>query len=184
MNAYKRLFVAVEMPQLVIDEIMHIQRQLKKESLFTGNFVNSEHAHLTVKFIGDIALDQIEPIKNVLATIQSQRMQAQLGVLDVFYKGQFVKIIFIHIQCPELVKLAEQIETVLEPWVAKEQRAFVNHLTLARVKHVPDVQQLISVLPQITVKLITFTFDSFVLKESELTPQGPVYTEVKRYQLL
>lgn len=184
MENHKRLFVAVEMPQTVVNELKHIQSQLKKQALFSGTFVNPEHTHITVKFIGDVALDQLEAIKNILTTVQCKPMHAQLGSLDVFQKGEFVKIIFLQIVCPELASLAEQIEAVLEPWVAKEERAFVNHLTIARVKQVPDVPKLLDFLHHMKVEPLSFVFDSFVLKESELTPQGPVYTDVKRYTLL
>ena len=178
-----RLFVAVDMPDQVKQEVARIRQILQEQDVFEGRFVGPEQVHITMKFIGEVEPEVITQIDTALQTIEAKKGEAHLGALDVFSKGAHIKIIFLNIVCPELAALAEQVDNMLVPWAKKEDRPFVSHLTLARVKRVADRQKLLQALHTIQVTPLTFTIDSFVLKKSELKPEGPVYTDVARYVL-
>ncbi len=178
-----RLFVAIEMPGQVIQEAIKIQNKLGERALFKGKFTSPEQLHITLKFIGAVPEGQVEVITNALKTISLAKQEALLGELDVFTRGRFISIILLHVICPELVRLAGKLNEVLVPWCQPENRPFVSHLTIARVKHVEDQQTLLQFINSYTVESLPFTIDAFVLKQSELTPEGPVYTDIMRYEL-
>ena len=88
-------------------------------------------------------------------------------------------------QSDELVKLAGDIEQALEELgFEKEQRPFSAHLTLARVKGNGvdrNLHQLLKDYPQ--VKIPPILADSVCLYKSQLTPDGPVYTLLRKIEL-
>jgi len=180
----KRLFVAIEMPEQVQQEIETIQRHLRAQSLFYGKFIRPDQVHLTLKFIGEVADKNIHNIEQSLKSVTFKKIVCQLGSLDVFERRGFINIIFINLFCTELAQLAHDIEQALVEWVEPEKRDFVSHMTIARVKKVVDKEELLKTVGSFEVPSMTFDVDSFVLMESELTPEGPVYQGIQRYNCL
>jgi len=182
-NEFLRLFVAVDMPESVVHEVARIQKVLEEQALFEGRFTTPEQVHITLKFIGRVLQDQMQPITTALQGIAYKKIPAQLGGVDVFAIGNRIKITYLSIICPELKGLAKEVEAVLEPWAEPEKRDFVSHATIARVKRVEDKQQLLGALRKFEVQPLSFTFDAFVLKQSVLSDQGPTYTNLATYPL-
>ncbi len=108
-----RLFVAVNMPNEVVQELARVQDIIKQEALFEGKFFDPEQVHITLKFIGTVPTEQIPLIDKELSAIKGEAMEAQLNSLDVFTAGNHIKIIFLQIICPELNHLVQKIEQSL-----------------------------------------------------------------------
>ena len=60
---------------------------------------------------------------------------------------------------------------------------FVPHITLARVKFMPDTNKFLEHLKQIKTEEKEFIVDKIKLKKSILTVNGPVYEELKEFLL-
>lgn len=178
-----RLFIAVDLPAIVITEIERIQKELCEQNLFTGRYVRPEQVHVTMKFIGKIKECQISSIDSVLKKISFFTCKAQLCGVDVFSVGNKIKIIYLNLIVPELVLLAFKIDQVLRPWCESEKRDFVSHATIVRVKRVENKERLLEFLRKFKVEPIQFTIDVFALKQSVLTSDGPEYTTIKTYTL-
>jgi len=178
-----RLFVAVDMPDEVVQEIARIQDIIKQEALLEGKFVDPQQVHVTLKFIGRVSTEQVPLIEKALSAIKGEAMEAQLSSLDVFTAGNRIKIILLQIICPRLGYLAQKIEQALLQWCQAEKRPFVSHATIARIKRLENKERLLSLLRKLSVKPMQFTIDSFVLKESELSAKGPAYIDKVRYKL-
>ena len=86
---------------------------------------------------------------------------------------------------PELAKLAHGIEETLLPLgIAKEDRLYSPHLTLARIKNenIRDLREHIA-------KMTNFDFGTFQVSEfhlylSKTGPKGSIYTPLASYPLL
>lgn len=178
-----RLFVAVEMPDVIIREMKRLQNALRDLEICHGTYVGEQGMHLTLKFLGDVSEQQMPGIDSALAGIRAMPIQARVGHVDTFIAGQKITVIYVSLVCPELISLAHKIDQALLPWFAKEARPFVPHLTLMRVKSVHDRERLLHALNKMKVHDTSFEIDSFVLKQSVLTQQGPEYTDVRRYAL-
>lgn len=178
-----RLFVCIEMPDEVINEIVRIQKLLQKEELFVGSYPQREQMHLTLQFIGDIPDELVPKVHMVLQQVIAFPFQVRLGNLDIFYSGSHIKVIFAHLIAKELQSLAAQINAVLHDIVIPEKRLFVPHLTVARVKEVENIRMLVTTINQTKVKPIIFMIDSFVLKQSLLDEQGATHTTLYMYEL-
>ncbi len=180
-NQTVRLFIAVDMPQEVRQEIGRIQNYFKKRNLFNGKYTDAQHVHITLKFLGEVDSAMLPVIQEALGSIVFQSMPAHVGTVDVFASGNRIRVLFLYIICPTLTQLAKQVDTALSQWFEPEQRPFVSHVTIARVKAVDDRSKLINAVNVFSVSPIQFTINEFVLKQSVLLPAGPMYTDIERY---
>lgn len=177
-----RLFVAIELPKAVKQEIARIQAVLKAVHCFEAKYVIPEQAHITMKFIGSVDADQVDTIVKTLGLIAFEASFARLGGVGVFCADDKVKIIYMNVIAPPLLALATDLDEQLLPWCQPEKREFVSHVTLARVKHVANRQRFDEVLNALIVEPITFEIDSFVLIQSVLTQTGPEYKIIATFK--
>ena len=177
----KRCFIALELSREAINEIKRIQKLLEKQRLFAGKFTEPENLHLTLKFLGEISNEKIEEVKNRLKEIKIDKFNAELGEVGVFSKS-FVKIIWIKLN-GKVFGLQKEIDEKLKDLFEKEER-FMSHVTIARVKNTADKKKLFEYLESINPSKISFKVEKFYLKKSELTSEGPVYEDIKEYELV
>lgn len=179
----RRLFVSCPLPLDVKTILGQFIDDLKKESLCEGNYVDPQKAHITLKFLGPIDENELPEITRSLKTIYHKKMLATVGPPQWFERNTHIQIIYVGIVCPELATLAEQIEGVLAPWVPRETRSFVSHVTIMRVKKINNQPALKDFLSTYQIDQRPFSIDSFDLMASELTPEGPEYTILQEFAL-
>ncbi len=177
-----RAFIALDLPNEVIGEIRKIQKTLKKKNIFIGKSTEPDNLHLTLKFLGEIDEDKIEIVKKRLKEIDFEGFYAETGEVGVFSKS-FIKIIWVKLNGKKIWELQKEIDDKLEGLFEKEER-FMSHVTIARVKHVPDKKGFLEYLKSIKPRKIKFYCDRFYLKKSELKPEGPVYEVIEEYPLV
>lgn len=175
-----RLFIAVEIPIEVIDIIQEIQFFLRKKEIFKGTFVKSDNLHLTLKFLGDTSDELIPSIIQNLKLIKFQSIQASTGSLG-FFSPERIRVIWLSIVSQELLLLQNKIENNLR-WFLETENNFVSHLTIARIKSIKNRSKLEKIISEINVPKIFFTVDSFILKSSELTQNGPIYQNIEIFR--
>ncbi len=176
-----RAFIAIELDKECTDEIIKIQKLLRKKVLFDGRFTESVNLHLTLKFLGEISEEKIEEVKKKLSEVNAEEFEAELGGIGVFSKD-FIKIIWIKLNGGGIFQLQKKVDEALKNLFKPEER-FMSHITIARVKKVGDKKGLIEYLKSIKPKKIRFKVDNFILKKSELLPDGPVYEDLESYNL-
>ncbi len=177
-----RTFIAIELPIEAKNEIMRIQKTLWKKTLFSGKLTESENLHLTLKFLGEVNDDKIDEIKNKLSEIKVPEFFAEIGGIGVFNKN-FIKIIWVKLNGKGIWELQKEIDNKLAGMFERERR-FMGHVTIARVKNVPDKRCFLEYLKSVTPKKIRFLVKDFALKKSELKPEGPEYSSIESYNLI
>ena len=129
-----RLFVAFDIPEDVRAAVAALSAKLKSVC-GSGRWARIEGAHVTLKFIGEVPAEKTEAIQAALRSVPFP------AVFNVFFRGlgffpneRHARVLWAGIEAgPELRALAEAVETSLEPLgIAREQREFSPHLTLAR----------------------------------------------------
>lgn len=174
-----RCFIAIDLPKEAIEEIQRIQKLIKKQNLVEGKYTAPEHLHLTLKFLGEISQEKVKVVRERLKAIRFKSFNAQLGELGVFSKD-CVRIIWTTLEGPGVGELQQSIDTALQDLFPKEQR-FMSHITFVRVKKVKDKKALLAFLKTVPIKPSAFSVPGFVLKQSTLTPQGPIYKDLAFY---
>jgi 2'-5' RNA ligase len=131
-----RVFVALDIPEEVRAALGKLIARFRT-SCRAARWVRIEGVHLTLKFIGEVQPGKIEPIEASLRQIRSpDAIELKFRNVGFFPNERRPRVFWAGIDAgPELGALAAAVETSLEPLgIAKEQRAFSPHLTLARLE--------------------------------------------------
>ncbi len=179
----KRLFIAINVPHEIQLEASEACSYFTHKGLFKGRCIPAENLHLTLKFLGDLELDQIPMIHEILSKISMHSFTITLGNLGAFTTNHIIKILYFDLISHWLPELARTIDYALEPIVPREERPFVSHVTLARIKSVADKNHFFKEVERYHMQKLQFKVTEFVLMESVLTSEGPLYKIVERYPL-
>ena len=178
-----RSFLAVKLPAPLKEELERVQNRLRSE-LPKLAWVKPSGMHLTVKFFGDIELDQVEEIQEYVQRVVQRLTCFSLEVqgLGVFPNIRMPRVLWAGIsgEAEILSRLVYDLDEALETLgFPKEGKPFNPHLTLARIKsqgrEVGEVLEKKKLLvPAVAIGSIDVTQVS--LFKSELRPSGSVYT--------
>lgn len=173
-----RCFVAVELPEEIKAELVKAQKALQSVEGLEAKFVEESNLHLTLKFLGELSESGVAKIKEKLSTVKFKPLQVSLGGLGTFPSESYVRVIWISLEpSDKFIELSKSVNRAL----GSSDKRFESHVTLARVKAVRDKGGLQRKLKEIRVEKKTFELNSFTLKESTLTREGPVYEDIKEF---
>ncbi len=175
-----RTFIAVELPEKFIPEIERIGSMIKIPGV---KLVEPGLVHITMKFLGDINENKVEPIASALSEIKCKPFEAGIKGIGVFPKPSYVRVVWLGAH-GDFDTLHREVECVLSPFRFEKEGDFTPHATLARVKQPVNRIELIEKIKNIgDADLGTFSVSSISLKKSTLTPRGPIYETLKEIKL-
>jgi len=164
----------------IVSKAKEIQALFKDDAIGKIKFVELENMHITLKFLGNISMDIAKKIYAILGTVSTI---PQDGFdIDVKKIGQFNKsVLWCGIDDPHGIIAATQAqieeELLKQLKIPREKRPFEGHMTLARVKFLKDKKQFVDKVAQFKDTYLGKQHVSAVLlKKSQLTPKGPIYT--------
>ncbi|HTS37391.1 MAG TPA: RNA 2',3'-cyclic phosphodiesterase [Candidatus Solibacter sp.] len=193
-----RLFIALDIDDGIRERIARFVEGVQPFAP-DARWVNPESLHLTLKFIGEQPESEVDKIKQVLAALRQPSTEILFQGYGFFPTAKSARVFWVGIEAgPQLPALAHEIDAMTATLgIAKEDRAFSPHLTLARGAggsgsprhHKQDrpncafelVQKRLSALP--TPEFGTMTPREFFLYRSELSPKGSKYTKLARFAL-
>ena len=176
-----RAFICIDFSDEIIKEAARIQSLLEKR--FIGKFTELEKLHLTLKFLGEIPQETLEKVKTSLSNISLNKFEAHLENIGTFSIENNPRILWIKIAGKPIYELQKQIDRSLSDLFPNEKK-FISHLTIARIKHLPNKEYFSQTLKNITIKKIKFPITSFKLMSSNLNLPCPVYTTLEEYKLV
>jgi 2'-5' RNA ligase len=167
-----RLFIAVEIPEQVKQVLLAAQEQLKLE----GRMTKTKEFHLTLKFLGEVPEEKLEPLKQSLETIKFSPFNLELDAIGAFPKKHNPRVVWAGLTPHEEINnLQKQIDKATQSLGFEQDSKFHPHLTLARIKFCNNKKEFAGLLDSIKLQPAEFKIDSFKLIKSTLTPQGPIY---------
>jgi len=178
-----RTFIAIELPQHITDALGNVQQTLTFSKLKI-RWVQPENIHLTLKFLGDIPPEAIDPINRTLS--ESVRGYDPIS-LSAKGSGAFPgiknpRVIWVGLsgQVSQLKALQGTLaENLAALGYENEKRTFKAHLTLGRIKGAVDPVKLNAALNEIMdFGTEPFLVDRIFVFQSDLKPTGPVYTKI------
>ncbi|MEM0021140.1 MAG: RNA 2',3'-cyclic phosphodiesterase [Fervidicoccaceae archaeon] len=179
----KRVFIAVEVKNpALINKLIEIERSIE----YLGvpiKMVEPENLHITLVFIGEVEEDIVEEIKSAISEVVSPPISAQLVGMGAFPTIHSPRVVWVGIKrgSQEIVQLQKKVESALrEHRISFEkERNFVPHLTLGRVKGKRNIEKLASFIEKNADMVFgDEEFNEIKLKESILTPKGPIYKDL------
>ena len=153
-----------------------------------ARWVQPEGMHVTLKFIGHVEDAMAARIAEALDGVRRERTIAvAFREFGFFPNERHPRVFSVGIQADkELGLLAKEVETRLEPLgIAKEERAFRPHLTLARFKTNEG-------LPELRKRIASFSsqdfggseISEFHLYQSVLKSSGAEYTKLSTHSFV
>ncbi len=176
-----RLFVALEIPAAVRDNLATLIKDLRNLDP-KSRLVRPENLHMTLKFIGEAPPDKLEAMRSALGGVRAERaVEMDFRGLGFFPNEKHPRVLWANVEATAHLKsLAADIDRALELLgVAREQRPFTPHLTLARFPSPRISEKLRNAIRQnIAREFGSLRTSEFHLIESKLKPSGAEYTRL------
>ncbi len=182
-----RAFIAIELPQEIHQRLDQVISQLKQRLGDTAiRWVPAENIHLTLKFLGDVSVANVEMLKKIMQAEAAgcPHFEISVGGLGAFPNAHHPRVVWVGVEAPsDLNNLQHAIEAATERLgYTKEERPFSAHLTLGRVSRnaTPRDARLIGeVLESTKVGFLGAAHIQAVhLFRSDLKPTGSIYTKM------
>jgi len=193
-----RLFIALDIDDAIRQRLTRFVEGVRGFAP-DARWVKPESLHVTLKFIGEQPDAVVENIKRALASISAPSTEINFRGYGFFPSPKSARVFWIGMEAgAQLAALAAAIdEKMAALGIAKEDRAFSPHLTLARGaggsgsprwrkgdgpnRVFATLQHRLSSLP--SPEFGTMTPREFFLYQSQLSPKGSKYTKLARFGL-
>ena len=182
-----RSFIAIELPEEVRQRLARLRNELERDEHRFVKWVNPEGVHLTLKFLGNIPATRVKEVARAMegATQGISPFHLQISGLGVFPSLTQVRVFWVGVggEMDKLSRLQQNIDSALGALgFAREERSFVPHLTLARIRQgaSPADRRSFGALVDSVVleREYHVEVESVNLMRSQLTPVGAVYTRL------
>jgi len=174
-----RLFVALRPPRAIRQGLIAAMHGISG-----ARWQSDEQLHLTLRFIGEVDHHRAEDIAAALGALHAPAVAARIAGTGLFERQGRPHMVWAGVEPAEpLAALHRKIDQRLaRVGVAAETRAFVPHITLARLNRAAG--PVASFLTQNgDLASPPFAFTDVTLYESELAHGGSRYHPVARYPL-
>jgi RNA 2',3'-cyclic 3'-phosphodiesterase len=175
-----RLFIAIT-PSLALQQSFAEIRAVFQRQVLHWRWVQPEHVHLTLKFLGNVLPEKIVPIRQAMgrAVVGQAAFTLLARGLGCFPNLSRPRVLWMGLEPhPSLTQLQQRLEAELTPLsFAPEERAFRPHLTLARMPQGLGPIQLGPLLQTYhTHEFGEVAVGQLHLFQSQLHREGAVYT--------
>ncbi len=175
----KRLFIAIELPENIKNELTIQQNNLIKKLGIKGK-THKDAMHLTLKFIGSFDEEKIEQLSQKIEDFCSKihPFKLTLDKLSCFPYCAKPRIVFVSAIPIQPVKaIAESLDSICTKFdIEAEKREFKPHITIYRVKKQAKLEEK-------RVNPLSFTVETITLFESILKPDRAYYNPLKVFKL-
>lgn len=178
-----RLFTAIALPPELLERLAGLLDRLRPEARI--GWSAPENLHITTKFVGEFPDARLGELQSALEPVRFEPIPIAIRGIGWFPNPHNPRVLWTGVQAPaSLTELARATESALEPLgVAKEDRAYAPHLTLARIKERLDLAPLRRAIAGLeSTDFGSFTADCFFLYQSKTRPSGSVYTKLADYR--
>jgi 2'-5' RNA ligase len=177
-----RLFTALDLPGDIMGKLDQLLERLRPTAPLRWSTV--ANLHITTKFIGAWPEERLDELKASLAGIPGRDpISVHIRDLGAFMNPKKPRFFWCGVTAPGLAELAADTETAVAALgIAREEREYSPHLTLARIDDGFDMTALrTAVVAQTTFDFGSFEARSFFLYQSKSKPGGSVYTKLAEF---
>lgn len=183
----KRTFLAIKIiPQkellLAFEDIKNI---LSSDKI---KWVNNKNIHLTLKFLGDSSIDEINGITEELSQIlpKFSKFEIKVSNFGVFSDVKKPKVLWFGFSEYENLELLNHVikRIVSKLGFNSDDFSFCPHLTIARVHFIKNTNIITELIEKYkNVVFQTINVSEVIFYESILTSKGSVYKPLNKFQL-
>ncbi|MBQ2961998.1 RNA 2',3'-cyclic phosphodiesterase [Methanobrevibacter sp.] len=181
-----RSFLAIELDQELVPKILDVQKEFKKTNS-NIKYVPSQNMHFTLKFFGNIDLDMVEDISAAVLNVIRNYSSFDLNIkkCGCFPNKNVIKVLWLGLDEGSPIKdLQKDLDKEFKKLGFKKEKNFISHLTIGRVKSPKGKKEIRNAIERLEdVEIGQMTVSKICLKKSTLTPQGPIYEDIKVFEL-
>ena len=180
-----RSFIAIELSEEAKKGLARLRKELEGDEHKFVKWVDTGGIHLTLKFLGNIPSKRVTEITEAMGKAAQgiSPFHLEISGLGAFPNLRQVRVFWVGIggEVDKLSGLQQSIDSALAALgFAKEERPFVPHLTLARIREgaLPSERRSFGELVGSTVfeDKYPVAVEAVRLMRSQLTPAGAIYT--------
>jgi len=193
-----RVFVALDLDSAIRRRIQDFVNEIRYTAPGV-RWMSDESLHVTLKFVGEKPEAVVKGIDTSLRSIHDEPFQLRFSGTGFFPTPRSPRVFWIGIHAQDaLTHLAKAIDdSLMKIGIAKEDRDFSPHLTLARARggsgapeqrkgdkpnrQFAKLQEFLATHP--APDFGTMTAHEFFLYRSQLSNQGSQYTKLARFEL-
>jgi len=182
-----RAFIAIDLSSDIQHRLDDVLQNYKSQlSNIPIRWVAASNIHLTLKFLGDVSLSNLNILTDLIQTEISTHHQFDISVggSGAYPNIRQPRVIWIGVEAPpELSAIQNGIETTTARLgYTREERGFSPHLTLGRVSRNATSQDVKAISKALEATKVGFLGATCVEKvhlyRSDLQPTGAVYTQI------
>ncbi len=171
------MFVAVEVND---DHILQKIKSMQESFPFKAKPVRLDQIHFTLQFLGEISENKTEDVKKALGTVSFSKFDLTIIGSGAFPNTRNPKVVWLGVDKDgkeRMSRLANDVNEILGAIDLKNEKPFKPHLTVFRIKNrIGDITE--ELLKSKDTKFGTQLISQIVLKKSDLSPNGPEYTNL------
>lgn len=172
-----RVFVAIEISS---NNVINSIKKFQKEVCIDAKAIEPRNLHFTLQFLGEISENMLQKIKQALSTIEFSSFNVNLIGIGAFPKPKSPRVVWIGTDTVGgnlLIELSQKVNKMLEPLGLISDKTFKPHITVFRIKKkVKDMTKELESRGK--TEFGTQKISTIKLKKSELTPNGPIYSDL------
>jgi len=180
-----RSFIAIELPEEAKEGLARLRKELERDEHKFVKWVAPGGIHLTLKFLGNIPSKRVAEITEAIqeAAQGISPFHLEISGLGAFPNLRQVRVFWVGIggEVDKLSQLQQNIDSALAALgFTKEERSFMPHLTLARIREgaSPPERRSFGELVGSTIfeDKYHIEVEAISLMRSQLKPTGAIYT--------
>ncbi len=173
-----RAFISIEIPDEVKDRISAVADPINSEGI---RCVSKDNMHITLFFLGSISRELVEKVNESLEGLNTRQFSISLNGVGAFTPKR-PRIIFAGIEDgrDEIMRIYKYLSGKLENMSIKiDNREYSPHTTIARISDNYNKSALKEFLEKNSkMELGSFMCSSIRLRQSILTSEGPIYSDI------
>jgi 2'-5' RNA ligase len=178
-----RCFVALDLPRPVCNYLFGLTAQFGRRGAV--KWVPADQLHLTLAFAGELPDEALQAVRDQVQAVALEPLSLHLQSLGHFPPKGEPRVVWAGLggDVGALAALQAELADRLEPLgMPREERDFVPHVTMGRVKSMFGALALIDQVRQVgtTLRDKPFAPQALVVYRSELRPSGPIHTPLLR----
>ena len=181
-----RAFLAINVDEDLKAKMYKVIKQFKQTDA-NIKYVDLENIHLTLKFFGEIDSDGIELLSSKISGVVSNfdKFKIKIKGCGAFPNTKRIKVIWLGIDDDKLIKqLHDELDKEFVKMGFDKDKKFSSHLTIGRMRNAKGKDKVQAAIEEFgEVEIGEMDVDSIVLKKSTLTPSGPIYEDLKVFEL-
>jgi RNA 2',3'-cyclic 3'-phosphodiesterase len=180
-----RAFAALDLDPQSLRRVVRVADRLRMGSgAPSATWTPAAKMHVTLKFMEPLPVDALAPLGKALGALVEDKPPPEPGALRLaaFPSAEDARIVVVELDDPDgsMAKLAAKIEKLaLKYGIAKEDRAFRPHVTLARLKLAYDTRRWLR--PELTEGAGECRAAALTLYRSDVSEEGTTYVPLARF---